>query len=137
LAAKKASPNLVHAQAEEPKLSLFRFGVFGAFFYTFVLLIQLLGAGRIPELVDLGLVVAVQTLFLLYILRVTGRKNRERQLIALAGGLVVPIAVIGFLSQFYLPLVVVADLGFAFFFWKLWKKYETKVAPAIPSIITA
>ncbi len=134
LAAKKAPPNLLHAQADEPKLSPFRFSVVGAFFYTCVLLIQLLGAGRIPEIVDLGLVVAVQAMFLLYILRVTGRRNSERQLIALAGGLVVPIAVIGFLSQFYLPIVAVADLAFAFFIWKLNRKYKVKAALVLPSV---
>ncbi|MGA3291000.1 MAG: hypothetical protein ABSD42_12260 [Candidatus Bathyarchaeia archaeon] len=90
-----------------------------------VLIVEQLGIGTgIPALADLGLVVAVEALFLIYVHRVVGHENNSRQLIALATGLVVPIATIGLIAELSLPLVLIVDLAFALFIWMLLRNYK-------------
>ena len=122
IAARFAPPRLLHANSGDPRVSPFRLGIIGALFYAVVLFGEQLGIGRIPAWVDFSLVIVVQALFLIYIQKVVGNKNNSRQLITLTAGLVVPISAIGFISEIPLPLVLVADLMFALFIWKLLKK---------------
>ena len=125
IAAKVVPAGLLQALHDSTKISPLRIGVVGALFYIAVLFAEQLAIGtKLPALLGLIFVVAVQALFLLYILKVIGHSNNERQLIALAAGLVVPIATIGFIAKISFPLVLVADLAFGLFIWKLMKKYK-------------
>jgi len=45
----------------------------------------------------------------------------------LVAGLVVPVAAIGFIAEFSLPLVLLADLLFVIFIWKLSSKFRRDV----------
>jgi hypothetical protein len=80
---------------------------------------------HLPAVIGTALVVAVQALYLLLVLRIVGRFGNERNLTALAIGLIIPIALFGFISEARLPIILVGDLMAGIFFWKLWKKYQS------------
>ncbi|MDG6925514.1 MAG: hypothetical protein JRN09_03080 [Nitrososphaerota archaeon] len=91
----------------------------------------------IPPAVDFVLVLLVQALFLAVVLRVGGSTNNEQQLIALAFGLILPIAAIGLIATVGSPLVLVVDLAMTLFFRKLWRMYRVPVGhPTEPAIST-
>jgi hypothetical protein len=95
---------------------------------------EFLGVGaKLPVFLVTALVVAIQAVFLIYVLRVVGRSNNERNLIALSAGLVSPLAVFGLVSQISLPLVLVVDIALFAFFRKLWKMYGAKIPANPPS----
>jgi hypothetical protein len=96
----------------------------GIAFYPCVLLTEGLGeASGLPAAIDFPLVIAVQAIFLVYILRSIGSRGNERQSITLALGLILPIAVFGFVAEITLPVILLADLVFALFIRKLLGKY--------------
>jgi hypothetical protein len=98
----------------------------GIAFYPCVLLTEGLGeASGLPAAIDFPLVVAVQALFLVYALRSIGSQGNERHSIALALGLILPIAVFGVAAEIALPVILFADLAFALFIRKLLHKYPT------------
>jgi hypothetical protein len=78
---------------------------------------------HLPAVIDAALVVAVQAFYLVLVLRIAGRSQNERNLIALAIGLIIPIALFGIISEIRLPIILVGDLIAGIFFWNLWKKY--------------
>lgn len=123
--ANRASPSLLYARAGDPKISPLRIAIVGVLFYTLVLFAEQLGIGRVPASVDLIAVILVQLSFLLYVQKVIGSENNARQLIAIAAGLVVPIALFGFIAELSLPLVLIADLAFGIFIWGLLRNYKT------------
>jgi hypothetical protein len=135
IVAKRVPDNLLRPRSEMPRAGPLKMGVIGAMFYTSVLLVE--GIGEATHLLafgDLVLVVLVQVLFMFVVLSLVGRKDNARQLIGLAAGLVVPIAFIGLVSQAKLPLVIVADLAFAIFIWRLWQKNGAAIfTPAVQS----
>ena len=96
----------------------------GIAFYPSVLLTEGLGETYgLPAAIDVVLVIAVQALFLIYILRSIGSKDNARQSTMLALGLILPIAVFGVIAEIALPLILFADLAFALFMRKLLHKY--------------
>jgi len=96
----------------------------GTAFYPSVLLTEGLGETYgLPAAIDVVLVIAVQALFLIYILKSIGSKDNARQSIMLALGLILPIAVFGIIAEIALPLILFADLAFALFMRKLLHKY--------------
>jgi len=134
MVARHVPENLLHPRSQSPKTGPLKMGIIGALFYTSVILVEGVGTGEhLPAFSDFILVVAVETLFLFLVLALIGRANNEKQLIALALGLVLPIMFIGFVSQVTLPLVIIPDLAFAYFIWKLLQKYKpgTLVANSI------
>ena len=125
MVARRVPENLLHPRSQSPKAGPLKIGIIGALFYTSVILVEGAGTGEhLPAFLDFILVVAVETLFLFLVLALIGHTNNERQLIALASGLVLPIMFIGFISQVSLPLVIMPDLAFAYFMWKLLQKYK-------------
>jgi hypothetical protein len=120
--AREVQPNVLHTKPGRPEASPRRLAALGVVFYPCVLLTQFLvrGAG-VPALVDFPLVVAVQGLFLGYVLRVAGSAGNERNLVALAFGLVLPIAVFGVISEASFPVPLLADLVMIGFFFRLFK----------------
>jgi hypothetical protein len=130
--ARKAPANALTPKTEAPTRRPFVFGILGAVFYPTVLLVEFLGMGvKLPAYVVTPSVVLLQLGYLFYIRRAVGRSNNERNLIALAAGLVSPLAVFGVVSQISLPLVILVDVALIAFFAKLWRMYPKQV-PAAP-----
>jgi hypothetical protein len=122
VAARRVPAGAIHATSDPPKLGSRVVFVIGALFYTSVLLAEGLGMGAgLPAAADFVLVAGVQGLFLLGVLRNVGSRENERNLIALALGLIVPIAAIGVISELPLPLSLLPDLAFVLFLRMLWK----------------
>jgi hypothetical protein len=122
ISARKVKSDVIRAAPGAPRSSLRRMAALGAVFYPCVLLTEFLvkGAGA-PALVDFLLVIGVQGLFLVYVLRVAGSAGNERTLIALAFGLVLPIAAFGVISEASFPVPLLADLATVAFFFRLLK----------------
>jgi len=94
--------------------------VVGLSFFPAVLLTQSLGRGAgAPPPLDFLLVIAVQTLYLLYAAGKTWGGSR-RGTIAFVLGLLVPIMVFGVLAELTLPLTLVADIAMVAFLRRLW-----------------
>ena len=123
--AKRVPKDLFHAKTQFPKISPFRMGVLGVLFFVSVFFAQQLAIGRIPAAVDVVLVVLIQALLLIYVLMVGGKQNNSKHLVAFAAGLVAPLAFIGFISQIYLPIVLIADVTFALFLSILWRRFPS------------
>jgi hypothetical protein len=122
--ARRAPADLIRSKTENPKLSPLATGFFGATFYPSVLLTEFVGKGaKLPASITTILVVAVQSVYLIYMLRVLGQKSNERQLITFALGLIIPLVVFGVVSQIRLPLVLLVDVIVFLFFRKMWQKY--------------
>jgi hypothetical protein len=127
--ARKAPSNALTPKAETPTRRPFVFGILGAVFYPSVLFVEFFGMGaKLPAYAVTPLVVLLQTSFLVYVLRVIGRTNNERNLIVLAAGLISPLAIFGIVSQISLPLVIVVDIELIAFFAKLWRMYPKEVS---------
>jgi len=126
--ARKVQLNALTPKTETPVKRPRVAAALGAIFYPSVLFVEFLGMGaKLPAFVVTLIVVLTQSLFLVYILRIVGRFNNERNLIALATGLVLPIAAFGIISQISLPLVLIVDIALFAFFRSLWKTYGTPV----------
>jgi hypothetical protein len=107
-----------------PAASPLRSGIIGALFYPSILFVEFLGMGlKLPAVIDLGLVVLDQVLYLALVLRVIGRSNNERNLVALAAGLIIPIGLFGVISEIPFVLSVLADVIAVILLWRLWQKY--------------
>ena len=83
----------------------------------------------IPPYVDIVLIRAVEALILYYFLRVIGRENNEKQVLAFVIELLVPVSSFGLIFEIRLPLVLVVDLGLAFYLEYLSniRKYSKKL----------
>jgi len=114
--------DVARARPGLPSMGPRRMVALGAVFYPCVLLTEFLVKGEgAPALVDFALVVAVQGLFLACVLRVAGSTGNERNLVALALGLILPIAVFGAISEASFPVSLLADLVALAFFFRLFK----------------
>jgi hypothetical protein len=100
-----------------------RLTILGISFFPVVLLSQGLGQGSgLPAVVDFVLVILVQALYLRYVTRRNWR-DRKRGMVALALGLIIPIAVFGVLAELALPMTLFADVALVLFFRRLSAKY--------------
>ena len=98
--------------------------VIGALVFPAVIGSQGLGGSvGLPPLADFFLVLGVLGLFLRWVVRNLSFQQNERQLLAFALGLLVPIAGFGLIAQFPIELVLVADLAVAFLFADLRRMY--------------
>ena len=126
-AAHRVPATILRARSELPKRSPVVMGITGAIFYPAILLTEFTGIGvNLPAFLVVGLVIAVQAIFLIYIMTTMGRSANEKQLISLALGLILPIAIFGLVSQIRLPIVLLADLAMVIFFWRLLRQYGGK-----------
>jgi hypothetical protein len=125
---RKAPTVALTPKTDTPTRRPFVFGILGAVFYPTVLLAEFIGIGKLPAYIVTPLVVLLQAGYLFYILRAIGRTNNERNLIALAAGLVIPLAVFGIVSQISLPLVILVDVALIAFFTRLWRMYPKQVS---------
>jgi hypothetical protein len=58
-----------------------------------------------------------------------GREGNRAELVALAFGVLVPIAIFGLFAQLFFPLVLGVDAIFVYFFAVLWRHYRPPPAP--------
>ena len=117
--ARRAPASALTPRNDKPTKSPFWFGLIGASFYPAILFSEFGGMGlHLPAVIDAALVVAVQALYLVLVLRIVGQSNNERNLIALAVGLIIPIALFGIISEIHLPIILAGDLVAGIFFWK-------------------
>jgi hypothetical protein len=124
LLARRAPSGVSLAMTRLPRRRPRRMAVLGAVFYPAVLLTEFIAIGnKDPASIDFFLILLVQGLFLVYVLRVIGSSGNDRQVIALAFGLILPIAAIGLIATAALPLVLVPDTVMVLFFVKLWRAY--------------
>ncbi len=119
-----------HAPAKWPKLREGKKGgtrtalVIGALVFPVVLVSQGLGASAgLPAWGVFTFVLAELGLFFRWVVRNLSFQGNERHLLTFAIGLVVPIAVFGFISQFPIELVLIADLALALLFANLFRMY--------------
>jgi hypothetical protein len=132
-AARRASAGALASRDGKQGPSDRKLAVLGISFFPVVLLSQGLGNGSgLPAVVDLVWVIFVQALYLGYLTRRSWR-NRERGMVALALGLITPIAVFGVLAELALPMTLLADVALILFFRRLWAKYT----PSNVSIVQA
>lgn len=124
LVARKVPSNFVRARTELPRTRPLTIGIAGALFYFIVVLVESGIGSVIPAVADLLLVILVEAAFFVCILQIIGNQNNSRQLIALASGLVIPIAFIGVISEVKLPLILLVDLAYGLFMLKLWRIYR-------------
>ena len=138
LLGRRLEPRAIKARGSNPNAGPWKLALVGVVFYPCVLLSQGLAEGAgVPASIDFFLVILVQGLFLLYVVRVIGSSGSERNRIAFAFGLIVPIAAIGVIAEATLPLNLIADAVWIVAFRKVWRNYPSQAlppeAPAVPS----
>ena len=127
--------DLLNPTSATPTLSLTACFVLGFLFFPIIVLVPGLGEHTSlgAPLVGALEIAASGGLFLL-IRRGIGRTHNEAQLVMVAFGALVPIAFFGLVGQIFVPVVVVADVFFALFFYTLWQRYRP--GPAAPGVPT-
>lgn len=119
-AARRAPADLLTLGAGNKAVSNRVLAAIGLSYFPAILLSEGLpqGAG-VPPSVDFALVLLVQALYLVYLTR---RSWPRRGTVSIALGLIIPIAVFGFISQLGLPLVLLADAAIFLLFKRLWRQ---------------
>jgi len=136
LVARRLPATVLHASSDRPRIGPRSSFLVGALYYTTVIFTEFGGMGvGLPAALDFVLVIAVQAGFLVAVLRLFGVGGNERLLIAFAGGLVVPIATFGLVSEIRLPLTVLPDLAFVLFLRMLWREHPPKVGDGQPGAV--
>jgi hypothetical protein len=74
----------------------------------------------------------LEGILLWIVVRGIGRTRNERHLVALCAGILVPVAVFGFLSEISVPLILIADVAALLFFRTLWRRYSSETSPKPP-----
>jgi hypothetical protein len=132
LAARRVPASVLRATSDLPRRGPRVSFLAGALFYTAVLLAESLGMGAgLPAAADFAVVVALQAAYLIAALRFLGSMENERNLLAFAAGLVVPIAAIGLISEASLPLTLLPALAFVLFLGRLWREYPPTPRPIL------
>jgi hypothetical protein len=82
-----------------------------------------------PPVLAIAAVVGVQALLLATLLATIGRTENGAHQVAFSLGLLVPVAVAGFLAELPLPLTLLGDGAMFLFFRHLWRRYRPKRVP--------
>jgi hypothetical protein len=123
LASKRVPARLLKDPHRFTHASSKRLALVGASFFPAVILTEAFGEGTgVPAFVDFVLIIAVQAIYLVYVTRRDWVGN-QRAIIALAFGLLMPIAVFGVLAELELPLTLLLDAAMALFLRRLWIRY--------------
>lgn len=121
LSARRVGPAVLGQRHIYSKAGPGRMALVGLVFFPSVLVSEsVVRAAGAPPVLDFLWIVVLQAAFLTYVLRTVGSGANGRVVVALAVGLVLPIAAIGLLAQFSFPLVLFPDLLMTLFFRKLW-----------------
>ena len=131
-AGRRASPGALSMGSGTRAASRKALAALGVSFLPVVFLSQGVAEGAgIPAAADFVVVFLVQAVYPAYLVR---RTWDRRGTLALALGLVIPVATIGVVSQLSLPLVLAADVAVALFFRRLWSERPADLATFSPSI---
>jgi hypothetical protein len=124
-AARLVQADALAQRVERPSISNRKLAIVGASFFPVVLVTEGLGQGvGLPAGIDFIVVLVVQALYLAYLTRKNWH-DRPRSLIALAIGLVIPIAVFGVVAELALPMTLLADAAIFIFFRRLWRLHQS------------
>jgi hypothetical protein len=123
---------------DRPRLGPSAFFLLGLAFFPILLLVPGLGedfhlAAPLVGVVDLLLSAAL----FFTVRREIGRQENAPHLILLAFGATLPIAFIGLVSQIGLPIELVVDVLYGYFFWQLWMRYRTPSSGVVPRAVLA
>ncbi len=125
LAARVAPADIIHARSDTPRMSPLLAGVLGVLVFPAMVIVPNAAASvNLPAEATMALVGATLVLFLALVLRMMGRGSNEMQLIAFSLGLILPVMVVGLVTQIFLPLVAVADVFALLFFRRVWRKHR-------------
>lgn len=128
VAARKMPANLLHARTLLPSRSSRVFAVLGFSVTPVMILVGGIGSGaNWPPAGTVALIAFLSMLLVLGLQRFLGSTGNERQKVALAIGLIVPIALFGILVGFALPVVASADIWMALYLRGLWKNYSSRI----------
>lgn len=123
----------LRARGAVPSAQLWPMVVTGLALFPGVLLIEsILGALGLAAVFVIGLLAAWYVLVLWTVLRRLGPGANEPQLLALALGLLLSVAVFGFLASFPIPLVLLLDLLTGLFLVRLWGRIVRPTIAPLP-----
>lgn len=118
-------------QKTSPRLAPRWFFLFGLALFPILLVVPGLGqAASLWPPATMTLELLLSLALFLFVRREVGGSSNEATLTLLALGTLVPIVVLGLVSQILIPLVIVPDILLAMFFYALWTRYRP--APALP-----
>ncbi|MGC2288680.1 MAG: hypothetical protein WA688_02325 [Thermoplasmata archaeon] len=131
LAAFRAPANLLPTRSGPPRVTPFRAALIGVAFFPPILLFEsFLGYWKVPPALTILVIVAYEFCLGFLVVRAIGTVENERQLVALAAGVLAVIGFIGFVAELPIPVTIVADLAAFWFLRHLWKKYTPLVPRA-------
>ncbi len=128
IAARKTSGDFLRTRSAQPTLSPLKFAMLGALLFPASLFTESIAAGANAPPFITGLIdIAVSAAILLKAFRSMGTSNNQDCKVALALGLITPIAAFGLIASFTFainPLILLGDLFFIFFSRRLWRKWH-------------
>jgi hypothetical protein len=129
---------LLDPSSEHPRFGRGAAFLLGLAFFPLLLLVPALGEHTSLGAPAVGAVELVLCTGLFFAVRHgIGRRGNGAQLVSLALGVLVPVALFGLAAQIGIPVELVVDLLFGLFFYALWRQYPLDLprpaAPAPPS----
>lgn len=137
-AARKVPANMFSASRGPPSRRPRTLGFMAGLFFPAAILTGAIAAGaNLPPLVPIMLDVLFSLLILRTILHSLGSQANQDHRIALAIGLIVPVVCFGIIASLTtIPLIIIADIAFAYFIRRLWKKHHTtNIGPSLGPIV--
>ena len=110
-----------------PSWSPARFAVLGALVVPLTFLLPPIAmALGLPFAGAVAVLAGVYLALLLLVVRHLGSEERSGHLVALATGLLVPLAALGFIASLPVPVVILVDAALAVFLARLWERYQPR-----------
>jgi hypothetical protein len=135
LVARRLPVNLLGASSLRPTVRPLGFLLLGLGLFPVTLVLEgVSGAVSLAPPFAILLVLAWFALLLYLAGRWIGQAEHERHLLAFAAGTLAPIALVGFLTSFPTPVVLLADLALGGFFWRLWTRSRLALAETSASL---
>jgi hypothetical protein len=122
----KAPAAFLKPQTNQPRQKPLTMAVLGLFFFPPIAFIPYLcETAGLPAALAICLLAVTEGLLLIIILKSIGSQANERHLVALAIGILVPIAVYGVFNELNLPLIVIVDAALGIFLFYLYRSYKS------------
>lgn len=123
---------LLRPRPGRPRRGALGFAVVGVSFYPgLIVVLAVLEHYRVPAFLVVASIPIFCGVYLWWLLGNAGTVGQDRQLLAFVLGIILPIIVIGAVSQILVPFVLVADLLAILLFRHLWRKFPD--SPAAPT----
>lgn len=125
LGARRVPADLFSASIGPPSRKPRTLGFIAGLFFPAAILTGAIAAGAgLPPLVPILLEILFSLLILRTILHSLGSQANQDHKIALVLGLVIPVVCFGIIASLATPMIIIADLAFAFFIRQLWRKHH-------------